>query len=195
MKQQAATADAFASMQQALTQGWSKALESFQSAGMGGVSTPGMSMDLPQFSLEPEKLQALQQQYVEEASELWRQGFSKPTAADKRFAAEAWGSNPVSAFSAAVYLLNARTLMGMADAVEADPKTKARLRFAVEQWMAASAPSNSLAFNAEAQKRAIETQGESIAKGLQNLLKDVQQGHLSMTDESAFEVGRNVATT
>ncbi|MDM0041796.1 class I poly(R)-hydroxyalkanoic acid synthase [Variovorax sp. J22G21] len=195
MKPQAATADAFASMQQALTQGWSKALESFQSAGMGGVSTPGMPMELPQFSLQPEKLQALQQQYVEEASELWRQGFTKPPAADKRFAAEAWGSNPVSAFSAAVYLLNARTLMGMAEAVEADPKTKARLRFAVEQWMAASAPSNSLAFNAEAQKRAIETQGESIAKGLQNLLKDVQQGHLSMTDESAFEVGRNVATT
>ena len=61
--------------------------------------------------------------------------------------------------------------------------------------MAASAPSNFLAFNAEAQKKAIETQGESIAKGMQNLLKDMQQGHVSMTDESVFEVGRNVATT
>jgi polyhydroxyalkanoate synthase len=41
----------------------------------------------------------------------------------------------------------------------------------------------------------METQGESIAKGIQNLVHDVRQGHLSMTDESAFEVGRNVATT
>ena len=61
--------------------------------------------------------------------------------------------------------------------------------------MAASAPSNFLAFNAEAQQKAIDTQGESIARGMQNLLGDIQQGHLSMTDESAFEVGRNVATT
>ena len=61
--------------------------------------------------------------------------------------------------------------------------------------MAAMAPSNFLAFNAEAQKKAIETKGESIAKGMQNLLHDIRQGHVSMTDESLFEVGRNVATT
>jgi polyhydroxyalkanoate synthase len=52
-----------------------------------------------------------------------------------------------------------------------------------------------LAFNAEAQKKAIETKGESIAKGVQNLLHDMRQGHVSMTDESVFEVGKNVATT
>jgi polyhydroxyalkanoate synthase len=57
------------------------------------------------------------------------------------------------------------------------------------------APSNYLAFNAEAQKKAIETKGESIAKGLKNLVNDLRQGHVSMTDESLFEVGRNVATT
>ena len=61
--------------------------------------------------------------------------------------------------------------------------------------MAASAPSNFLAFNADAQKKAIDTQGESIAKGVQNLVHDIRQGHVSMTDESLFEVGRNVATT
>jgi polyhydroxyalkanoate synthase subunit PhaC len=114
---------------------------------------------------------------------------------DKRFAAQAWNNNPLAAFSASTYLLNARTLMGLADAVEGDTKTRARIRFAVEQWMAASAPSNFLAFNADAQQKAIETQGESIAKGLQNMLHDLQQGHVSMTDESLFEVGKNVATT
>jgi polyhydroxyalkanoate synthase len=44
-----------------------------------------------------------------------------------------------------------------------------------EQWIAA-APSNFLALNAEAQKKAIDTKGESIAKGMQNLLHDMQAG-------------------
>src|SRR6478736_5098220 len=118
-----------------------------------------------------------------------------PASKDKLLTGDAWSRNPVAAFSAAIYLLNARTLLGLAEAADADPKTKARLRFAVEQWMAASAPSNFMALNAEAQQKAIESKGESIAKGMQNLLADIQQGHVSMTDESAFEVGRNVATT
>lgn len=207
MKQQATGADAFAPFQQALTEGWSKALESFQQSAAQGASalaggTPLWQMpqaakmpELPKVSIDPEKLQSIQQQYVAEATELWRQGFAARPEGDKRFASDAWGGNPLAAFSAAVYLLNGRTMLSLAEAVEADEKTKARLRFAVEQWMAASSPSNSLALNAEAQKKAIETQGESIAKGIQNLLHDIKQGHLSMTDESAFEVGRNVATT
>jgi len=208
-------ADAFEPFQQALTQGWRKALESFQQpAGQGawtgngkplwqmpqipempGMPSLGTMPELPKFSIDPAALQAIQQQYLAEATALWGQGFGAKPEGDRRFAGEAWSGNPLSAFSAAIYLLNGRTLLKMAEAIDADEKTKARLRFAVEQWMAASSPSNSLAFNAEAQKKAIETQGESIAKGIQNLLHDVRQGHLSMTDESAFEVGRNVATT
>lgn len=151
----------------------------------------------PVLSLPPEKLQSLQQQYLEELAHLWQQGPQgvKSVTADRRFSAEAWGNNPMASFSAANYLLNARILMEMAEALQADEKTRARVRFAVEQWTAAMAPSNFLAFNAEAQKKAIETQGESIALGLQNLLHDMQQGHVSMTDESQFEVGKNVATT
>ncbi len=193
-QQDARLADTFAPFQQALTQGWEKALESFQSLG-NGTQAASPPWDMPKFSFSAGKLRELQEQYVGEATALWQTGIGEQARADKRFAAEAWGSNPVSSFSAAVYLLNARTLLGLADAVEADEKTRARLRFAVEQWMAASAPSNYLAFNADAMKKAVDTQGESIAKGIQNLLKDVQQGHVSMTDESAFEVGRNVGTT
>jgi polyhydroxyalkanoate synthase len=94
-----------------------------------------------------------------------------------------------------MYLLNARTLMQMAEGVQGDEKTKARIRFAVQQWIDASSPSNFLAFNPEALKKAVETKGESIAAGLQHLVEDVQKGHVSQTDESVFEVGRNVATT
>ena len=153
----------------------------------------------PQLTFDAAQLQKIQQNYLAEATALWQQtlqtGGATQGVADKRFAAEAWNDNPVAKFSAAGYLLNARAMMGMADAVEGDAKTKARVRFAVEQWMAASAPSNFLSFNAEAQKKAIDTKGESIARGMANLLHDLQQGHVSMTDESLFEVGKNVATT
>ena len=184
--------------QHALGESWAKAFQSFQNMDLGGAGTDGAApvCQPPSISFSPEKLQALQQQYLKDAAGLWAQGLQgTPESNDKRFAAQAWGSNPVAAFSAAAYLLNARTLLGMADAVEADAKTRARIRFAVEQLTAAAAPSNFLAFNAEAQKKAIETQGESIAKGLHNLLHDMRQGHVSMTDESVFEVGKNVATT
>ncbi len=146
-------------------------------------------------SIDPARWLEIQNNYLKEAVELWNQGMDVKPKGDRRFSSEAWGSNPVAAYSAALYLLNARTLMALAEAVQGDAKTRNRVRFAVQQWIDASAPSNFLAFNAEAQKKAIETQGESIAKGVANLLHDMRQGHVSMTDESVFEVGKNVATT
>lgn len=184
--------------QQTLGEGWRNAFQSFQNMDLGqaakGLIPPGSPP--PEISFAPEKLQALQQQYLQEAATLWSQslhGTTQPK--DRRFADKAWENNPMAAFSAAAYLLNTRTLMGLVDAVQADAKTRARIRFAVEQLTAAAAPSNFLAFNAEAQQKAIESQGESIAKGVTNLIHDLRQGHVSMTDESIFEVGKNVATT
>lgn len=187
------------SLESILGQNWQQAMQAFQSAsaaqGQGAVP-PAAGL---QFNAE--KLQMLQKNYVEQAQALWAQNFSQPDVlpqvvqGDKRFSGEGWAGNAMATFSAAAYLLNARTLMGLADALEADPKTQARIAFAVEQWVAATAPSNFLSFNAEAQRKAVVTQGESIAKGMANLLHDLQQGHVSMTDESQFEVGRNVATT
>jgi polyhydroxyalkanoate synthase len=184
--------------QQSMTTGWAKALESFKTMDLGaaGGGMPALGQSAPEIQFSPEKVKALQQKYMEEAMGLFSQGMSLPeTKGDKRFADSAWASNPIAAYSAAVYMLNARTMMGLADAVDADDKTRTRIRFAIEQWTAAAAPSNFLAFNAEAQKKAIETKGESIAKGMKNLMHDMQQGHVSMTDESLFEVGKNVATT
>jgi polyhydroxyalkanoate synthase len=181
--------------QQNLSKSWGQAMQHFQTIDLGGLKA-GAEAATPQVKFSPEKLQALQGQYFKDASDLWNQSLSSSLQVkDRRFSGEAWASNPMAAFNAATYLLNARTLMGLADAVESDEKTRSRIRFAVEQWVAAAAPSNFLAFNAEAQKKAIETQGESIAKGVKNLMHDMQQGHVSMTDESLFEVGKNVATT
>ncbi len=161
---------------------------------------PLTSSALPPLQFDPAKLLEIQQAYIKDASTLWNAGLSPQSESasvptDRRFASEAWHTNPLAHFSASSYMLNSHALMSMAEAVEGDEKTKARVRFAVEQWLAAAAPSNFLALNAEAQKKAIETKGESIAQGLQNLMHDLQQGHVSMTDESIFEVGKNVATT
>ena len=154
--------------------------------GLSGLNLPAAAMA------------EMQREYLEGAAALWNQTLQGPghqTVADKRFADPAWTQNPAAAFTAQMYLLNARALTRMAEAVEGDAKTRARIRFAVQQWVDAMAPSNFLALNPEAQQLALKTQGQSLAAGMQHLLGDAGKGHLSQTDESAFEVGRNVATT
>ena len=192
-------------MQETLGAGFSQALSALGTGPAAGFPQVDLSMfksldeAQPAIHFEPAKLMELQQQYIAGASALWNQGLQNSEAAssvaDRRFSDPAWQANPISKFLSSAYQLNATTLMGLAEAVETDAKTKARLRFAVEQWMAASAPSNFLALNAEAQQKAIATKGQSIAKGMANMLHDMKQGHVSMTDESIFEVGKNVATT
>ncbi len=152
-------------------------------------------------TLPQSQVAGLQGEYLTSVSQIWndtlrhlQQGQSKPLP-DRRFAAQPWLENPAAAYTAQMYLLNARTLMQMADAVQGDAKTKARIRFAVQQWVDATSPSNFLAFNPEALNKAVQTQGESIAMGVRQLVADLGKGHVSQTDESVFEVGRNVATT
>ncbi|WP_416234686.1 class I poly(R)-hydroxyalkanoic acid synthase [Paucibacter sp. PLA-PC-4] len=162
-------------------------------AGLGDMWKTVAGLQIPM-----EALSGLQADYLKQATELWNaslHGAKLPAPADRRFAGEAWSANPAGSFVAQLYLLNARTLQQMADKVEGDEKTKARIRFAVQQWVDAASPSNYLALNPEALRLALDSKGESIAKGMQQLWGDVQRGHLSQTDESAFEVGRNVATS
>jgi polyhydroxyalkanoate synthase len=164
----------------------------------------GLNLPLP-------ALTEVQAEYLKQATDLWNEslqrlqappggngakaGAAKSSLGDRRFAAQDWESNPSAAFMAQLYLLNARTLLQLAENVEGDEKTRQRIRFAVQQWIDAASPSNYLALNPEAQRKAMETKGESIAQGLRHLWQDIQQGHMSQTDMSLFEVGRNVATT
>ncbi len=186
--------------QQQWMQQWGQMAQQWAPPGMGAAAVAQLEDWFAKASggavqLDPVKALDIQKTYLSELASIWNQGIDVKPPKDRRFSADAWASNPVAAFSAALYLLNARTMMSLAEAVEGDEKTRARVRFAVQQWVDASAPSNFLAFNAEAQRKALETKGESIAQGIQNLLHDIQQGHVSMTDESVFEVGKNVATT
>ena len=180
---------------------WQKAATQMQEAFKGMLpQLDGASTGAQQsIQFDAAKLQLVQQSYIDGATALWNQslqaGNAIAPAQDRRFSAPAWNENPVSKFSAAAYLLNAKALSAMAEAVVGDDKTKARVRFAVEQSLAATAPSNFMALNADALKKAIDSNGQSIGQGIKNLLHDMQQGHVSMTDESQFEVGKNVATT
>jgi polyhydroxyalkanoate synthase subunit PhaC len=154
---------------------------------------------LTSVSLPPDALMKLQTDYVTQATAIWNQSLQNGGVAlpipDRRFAAPEWANNPAAAFTAQMYLLNSRTLTQMAEQLQADDKTRQRIQFAVQQWVAMASPSNCLALNPEAIAKAVETQGVSLSQGLQHLLNDTQQGHISQTDESQFEVGRNVATT
>src|SRR5438046_664347 len=143
-------------------------------------------------------LSQLQSEYLQQATQLWNDSLQRfggdkadgKSLHDRRFAGQEWAQNPGAAFMAQLYLLNARTLLQMAESIEGDEKVRQRIRFAVQQWVEAASPSNYLAFNPEAQKKALDTRGKSITQGLLHLWHDVQQGHVSQTDESMFEVGR-----
>jgi len=142
-------------------------------------------------------LARLQNEYMQEFGRLWQDfALSKlPELNDKRFSATDWHNHAMHSYSAASYLLNARFLMAIAEAVEAPQKIKQKISFAVQQMIDAMSPANFLVTNPEAQSKLIESKGESLARGISQMLADMQKGRISQTDESAFEVGKNVATT
>ena len=150
--------------------------------------------------MPPELVLEVQADYLREAEVIWNRVLQPavqgaPAIADRRFGGKAWLAQPGASFAAELYLLNARALTRLAHGLEADEKTKQRIEFAVLQFVDATSPSNFLALNPEALQKALETRGESLMQGMSHLWKDMQRGHVSQTDESAFEVGRNVATT
>jgi len=170
-------------------------LQAFAALQMPVPGTPVGLADEASMKLDPARVLELQNDYTRDWSALWGAWAEgrQTRSSDRRFGTEAW-TGP-HAFFADLYLLNARFIFGLADAVEADAKTRAKIRFAVQQWVDAMAPSNFLAFNPEALQKIVATKGESLRSGLSMLLADALKGRISMTDESAFEIGRNVATS
>ena len=89
----------------------------------------------------------------------------------------------------------AHALRSWINGLDVETGMRAKLAFASEQWIAAAHPDNFLATNTIALQRALETRGQSIQSGMQLMLADLARGRVSNTDEAAFEVGRNLATT
>lgn len=147
--------------------------------------------------IDPAVWGRLQQAYLQELGQLWQDFLTAktPTMSDRRFSSADWQNQTMHAYNAALYLLNARFLSLLADAVRAPEKKRQKIRFAVQQMIDAMSPANFLATNPEAQAKMIETRGESLTQGMGLMLEDLQKGRISQTDESAFEVGKNVATS
>jgi polyhydroxyalkanoate synthase len=115
---------------------------------------------------------------------------------DKRFNAPEWRDNPLFDMIRQSYLLISERMLGTVEAVEGiDDKQREKLRFTTAAFVDAMSPSNFALTNPKVLERAVETRGESLLKGLENMLRDLEKGQLTHTDPNAFEVGRNIATT
>jgi hypothetical protein len=166
------------------------------------LPSPDMGSRLPAVSIDPAAAAQLTERYTRRFEELWTratEGRIVPVPAhapaDRRFSDKAWREHPYFAWLRDAYLLYSEYVRELAGLAQTDDATKRRLVFLAQQYVDAISPSNFLATNPEALKRALETGGTSIAQGLSNLVSDAQRGRIAMTDESAFEVGRNLATT
>src|SRR6188768_728441 len=158
---------------------------------------------LEAMSAKPETMMDLQGKFMQEQMKLWMgalqgtpSGDAPPDPApDKRFSAPEWNALPVFRYFRDSYLLTSKMMMQAVDEASLDAPTKQRMRFFMRQYLDAAAPSNYLMTNPEALKAALESRGETLQEGMKNLLADMEKGRISMTDESAFEVGRNVAVS
>ncbi|HET9966475.1 MAG TPA: class I poly(R)-hydroxyalkanoic acid synthase, partial [Rubrobacter sp.] len=115
---------------------------------------------------------------------------------DKRFSAPDWEQNPFYETLKESYLLASEYLLDEAEKTDGeDTPEQRRLKFHLKQFVDAMAPVNYLLTNPAALKRAFETGGASLAEGARNLLADLQEGRMSMTDANAFQPGENLAIT
>ncbi|MDA5094276.1 class I poly(R)-hydroxyalkanoic acid synthase [Aliiroseovarius sp. KMU-50] len=119
---------------------------------------------------------------------------------DRRFSNPLWDSHPYYNYLKQQYQITAKTIEdGLADVEGLDDRDKRKLEFFTQQIVDLMSPTNYLATNPDAMERAIETEGRSLVDGLENLVNDLEanDGELlvKLVDESAFEVGGNIATT
>ncbi len=124
----------------------------------------------------------------------------QPGKDDRRFKDDAWANNQVFDFIKQSYLLSARWLETAVNDVEGmDKKTADKVDFYTRQFIDALSPSNFVMTNPEVLRATLESGGENLVKGLENLLADLEEGdgqlRIKMTDPNAFKVGENIATT
>jgi len=120
---------------------------------------------------------------------------SRKGVGDKRFAEPEWRENPAYRTLRQMYLLASDWLLKQSDAPDLDAAERQHLTFHLRQFVDAMSPTLLLIGNPAAMRRAIETGGASLADGTRNLMRDLKNGRLAMVDETAFALGRNLATT
>ncbi len=160
---------------------------------------------------DPSKIADTQMKMWQDYSSLWQNSMlrfwgldAKPVIetpkGDRRFKHEDWQQNFLFDYIKQSYLITARNLHEMVSSVKGlDENTAKKVDFYTRQYIDAMSPSNYLATNPEVLRETINSGGQNLLKGLNNLLEDLESGdgklRVKMTDASAFEVGRNLATT
>ena len=183
---------------------WARAAASLPAATgvASGFGNSGLALPLPPaLWVDPAAAAAVTDRYNHKFEALWIRalegGAGSPDVEhrDRRFAGREWRAQPYFALLRDAYLLYSDYLHDLADLAQTDETGKKRLNFLVRQYLDAIAPSNFLATNPEAIQLALDSGGASLAQGLSNLAADAQRGRIAMTDEAAFGVGVNLATT
>lgn len=118
---------------------------------------------------------------------------------DKRFRDEAWQKNMMFDFLRQSYLLTANWVQDLTSKIELDKKTADKIKFYTRQFVDAIAPSNFIMTNPEVLRQTVQSNGENLVKGLENLLSDLEKSkgifQIRSVDESYFKVGKNLAVT
>ena len=122
----------------------------------------------------------------------------EPAAGDKRFANAAWTANPYFSALKQAYLLSSKAVLDAIDQAEGiDEATRRRVKFFAKQFTDAMSPTNVPWFNPDVLEETLRTGGANFRRGMENVIEDARDnaGRPALVDESAFAVGKNVATT
>jgi polyhydroxyalkanoate synthase len=114
---------------------------------------------------------------------------------DKRFKAPQWREPVFDLIRQSYELIGDHMLRGVEAVDGLDPKQKEQLRFATKGFVDAMSPTNFALTNPQVIEKTIETRGENLLKGLQNMMADLARGQVTHTPDGAFELGRNLAMT
>ncbi|WP_394017810.1 class I poly(R)-hydroxyalkanoic acid synthase [Xanthobacter pseudotagetidis] len=123
-----------------------------------------------------------------------------PDPKDPRFKDAGWSDSPIFDALRQAYLVTSKWAEDMVEEAEGlDDHTKHKAEFLVRQVSNAISPSNFVVTNPEIIRETLSSSGENLVKGMQHLTEDLIEGkgtlRIRQTDMSAFEVGRNLATT
>jgi polyhydroxyalkanoate synthase len=119
---------------------------------------------------------------------------------DKRFRHPEWSENAIFGFVKDSYLVAADAILSaVRDVKGMDQATARKVDFYTRQFVDAISPSNFIATNPEVLTATLESGGQNLLRGLENLLDDLERGDgrlaITMTDMKAFRLGENIATT
>ena len=122
------------------------------------------------------------------------------TPSDRRFSNPLWQTHPYFNFIKQQYMRNAEAIrQAVADTEGLADKDRHRLEYFSQQIIDMMSPTNFLGLNPDVIEKAIETEGDSLVKGLENLIADLEDNNgellVRLSDEKAFEIGGNIATT